>query len=35
MKQMEIPDKWIRLTRMTMDITQAKIKINNKLSTTF
>jgi hypothetical protein len=35
MKQMEIPDKLIRLTRTTMNITQAKIKIDNKLSTKF
>jgi hypothetical protein len=33
MKQMEIPDKLIRLTRMTMSTTQAQIKIDNKLST--
>jgi sorting nexin-29 len=33
MKQMEIPDKIIRLTRM--NTTQAKIKIDNKLSTKF
>jgi hypothetical protein len=35
MKQMEIPDKLIRLTRMTMNTTQAQIKILNKLSTKF
>jgi hypothetical protein len=35
MKQMEIPDKLIWLTRMTMNITQAKIKIYNKLHTKF
>jgi sorting nexin-29 len=35
MKQMEIPDKLIRLTRMTMSTTQAQIKIDNKLSTKF
>jgi hypothetical protein len=35
MKQMEISDKLIRLTLMTMNTTQAKIKIDNKLSTTF
>jgi hypothetical protein len=35
LKQMEIPDKLIRLTRMTMNITQAKIKIGNTLSTKF
>jgi hypothetical protein len=33
MKQMEIQDKLIRLTRMTMNTTQATIKIDNKLST--
>jgi hypothetical protein len=32
---MEISDKLIRLTRMTVNITQANIKINNKLSTHF
>jgi hypothetical protein len=31
MKQMEIPDRLTRLTRMTMNITQAKIKIDNKI----
>jgi hypothetical protein len=30
MKQTEIPDKLIRLTRMAMNITQANIKIHNK-----
>jgi sorting nexin-29 len=35
MKQMEIPDKFIRLTRMTMSIIHGKIKIDNKLSTKF
>jgi hypothetical protein len=35
MKQMEISDKLIRLTQMTMNITQAKIKVHNKLSTKF
>jgi hypothetical protein len=35
MKQMEISDKLIRLTRMTMHITQAKMKIDNKLRTKF
>jgi hypothetical protein len=35
MKQMEIPDKLIRLTRMTMNTKQTKIKIDNKLSTKF
>jgi hypothetical protein len=34
-KQMEIPDKLIRLTQMTMSTTQAQIKIDNKLSTKF
>jgi hypothetical protein len=32
MKQMKIPDKVIKPTQMTMNITQAKVKINNKLS---
>jgi sorting nexin-29 len=35
MKRMEIPDKLIRLTRMTMNITQANIKIDNKISIKF
>jgi hypothetical protein len=35
MKQMEIPDTLIRLTRLTMSTTQAQIKIDNKLSTKF
>jgi hypothetical protein len=35
MEQMKIPDKLIRLTRMAMNITQAKVKINNKLSAKF
>jgi hypothetical protein len=35
MKQMDIPDKLIRLTRMTMNITQANIKIDNKISIKF
>jgi hypothetical protein len=35
MKQMELSDKLIRLTQMTMTTTQAQIKIDNKLSTTF
>jgi hypothetical protein len=34
-KQMEIPDKLNRLTRMTVSTTQAQIKIDNKLSTKF
>jgi hypothetical protein len=34
-KEMQISDKLITLTRMTMNITQAKIKINNNLSTKF
>jgi hypothetical protein len=32
MKQMKITDKLIRLTRMTMNVTQAKVKIDNILS---
>jgi hypothetical protein len=35
MKQMEIPDKLIRLTPMTMGTTQAQIKIDSKFSTKF
>jgi hypothetical protein len=35
MKQMEIPDKLIRLTQMTMSTTQTQIKIDNNLSTKF
>jgi hypothetical protein len=35
MKQMEIPDKLIRLTQMTMSTTQAQIKIDNQSSTEF
>jgi hypothetical protein len=32
---MKIPDELIRLTQMTMNITRAKVKINNKLSAKF
>jgi hypothetical protein len=32
---MKIPDKLIRLTRITMYSTQAKVKIDNKLSAKF
>jgi hypothetical protein len=32
MKQMQIPDKLIRVTRMTMNNTQAKIKIDKSSS---
>jgi hypothetical protein len=35
MEWMKIPDKLIRLTRMTMNTTQAKVKIDNKLSAKF
>jgi hypothetical protein len=35
MKQMKIPDKLIGLTGMTMNVTQAKVKIDNKLSSKF
>jgi hypothetical protein len=35
MKEMEISDKLIRVPQITMNITQAKIKIDNKLSTKF
>jgi hypothetical protein len=35
MKQIEIPDKLINLTQMTMNTTQAQMKIDNKLSTKF
>jgi hypothetical protein len=35
MKWMKIPDKLIRLTRMTMNTTQAEVKIYNKLSAKF
>jgi hypothetical protein len=35
MNQMEIPDKLISLTQMTMSTTQAQIKIDNKLSIKF
>jgi hypothetical protein len=35
MRQMEIPNKLIRLNRMTINVRQANIKIYNTLSTTF
>jgi sorting nexin-29 len=35
MEWMKIPDKLIRLTRMTMNTTQAKVKTDNKLSAKF
>jgi hypothetical protein len=35
MKQMKIPDKLIGLTGMTMNVTQANVKIYNKLSAKF
>jgi hypothetical protein len=35
MKQMKIPDKLIRLTQMTINTTQAKIKIDNKQTAKF
>jgi hypothetical protein len=35
MEWMKIPDKLIRLTRMTMNTTQAEVKIDNKLSAKF
>jgi sorting nexin-29 len=35
MEWMKIPVKLIRLTRMTMNTTQAKVKIDNKLSAKF
>jgi lysozyme family protein len=35
MDWMQIPDKLIRLTQMTMNITKAKVKICNKLSAKF
>jgi hypothetical protein len=34
-KQMKIPDKLIMLTRMAMNVTQARVKIDNKPSATF
>jgi hypothetical protein len=33
--KMKMPHELIRLTRITMNITQAKAKINNKLSSKF
>jgi hypothetical protein len=35
MEWMKIPDKLIRLTQMTMNTTQAKVKIDKKLSVNF
>jgi hypothetical protein len=35
MEWLKIPDKLIRLTRMAMNTTQAKVKIDNKLSVKF
>jgi hypothetical protein len=35
MKQMKIPDKFIRLTQIIMNVTQAIVKTDNKLSATF
>jgi hypothetical protein len=35
MKQTKIADKLIRFTRMTMNTTQTKVKVDNKLSVKF
>jgi hypothetical protein len=35
MEWVKIPDTLIRLTRMTINTTQAKVKLDNKVSATF